>query len=41
MSGDTRVAVKMLKTHHTEGEMQDLLSEYSLLKEVRVIVIKV
>jgi proto-oncogene tyrosine-protein kinase Ret len=33
-SGSIRVAVKMLKPHHTSTEMQDLLSEYSLLKEV-------
>ena len=26
--------MKMLKTHHTTTEMRDLLSEYSLLKEV-------
>merc|ERR1712079_969735 len=32
--GFTRVAVKMLKSHHTVVELQDLLSEYSLLKEV-------
>ena len=32
--GPIRVAVKMLKPHHTSSELQDLLSEYSLLKEV-------
>ena len=34
ITGFTRVAVKMLKSHHTVVELQDLLSEYSLLKEV-------
>ena len=32
--GRTHVAVKMLKPQHTASEVQDLLSEYSLLKEV-------
>ena len=34
ISGPTRVAVKMLKAQHTATELQDLLSEYNLLKEV-------
>ena len=29
-----RVAVKMLKSHYSAYELQDLLTEYSLLKEV-------
>ena len=29
-----RVAVKMLKSHYSTYELQDLLTEYSLLKEV-------
>ena len=33
-SGYTKVAVKMLKSHHSAYELQDLLTEYSLLKEV-------
>ena len=33
-SGYTRVAVKMLKAHYSTCELQDLLTEYSLLKEV-------
>ena len=32
--GPTRVAVKMLKPEHSSTDLQDLLSEYSLLKEV-------
>ncbi|XP_071536347.1 proto-oncogene tyrosine-protein kinase receptor Ret isoform X2 [Panulirus ornatus] len=32
--GYTAVAVKMLKSNSTQTELQDLLSEYSLLKEV-------
>ena len=32
--GPTKVAVKMLKEMYTATEVQDLLSEYSLLKEV-------
>ena len=33
-SGYTKVAVKMLKSHYSAYELQDLLTEYSLLKEV-------
>ena len=33
-AGYTRVAVKMLKAHYSTCELQDLLTEYSLLKEV-------
>ena len=33
-AGYTRVAVKMLKAHYSSCELQDLLTEYSLLKEV-------
>ena len=33
-AGPVKVAVKMLKSHHTPSELQDFLSEYSLLKEV-------
>ena len=33
-TGYTKVAVKMLKPHHSAYELQDLLTEYSLLKEV-------
>ena len=29
-----RVAVKMLKSHYSAYELQDLITEYSLLKEV-------
>ena len=32
--GPLQVAVKMLKPNHTFSELSDLLSEYSLLKEV-------
>ena len=37
--GLTRVAVKMLKPHHSGSEHAeaDLLSEYNLLKEVRTV----
>ena len=37
--GPTRVAVKMLKPHHSGSEHAeaDLLSEYNLLKEVRIV----
>ena len=34
LSGITRVAVKMLKPDHRPGDVDDLLSEYILLKEV-------
>ena len=34
LAGTTRVAIKMLKPFHTALEVQDLLSEYKLLKEV-------
>ena len=34
MLGSTRVAVKMLKPNHRPGDVEDLLSEYNLLKEV-------
>ena len=39
--GLTRVAVKMLKPHHSGSEHAeaDLLSEYNLLKEVRIVMI--
>ena len=33
-AGYTRVAVKMLKAHYSTCELQDLWTEYSLLKEV-------
>ena len=33
-TGYTKVAVKMLKSHYSAYELQDLLTEYSLLKEV-------
>ena len=29
-----RVAVKMLKPQHSSGELQDLITEYTRLKEV-------
>ena len=32
--GSTQVAVKMLKPDHRPGDVEDLLSEYNLLKEV-------
>ena len=35
--GVTKVAVKMLKSYHSSSELSDLLSEYSLLKEVHFI----
>ena len=34
VTGPLHVAVKMLKPHHTPSELQDFLSEYSLLKEM-------
>jgi len=33
-TGYTRVAVKMLKPQHSSGELQDLITEYTRLKEV-------
>ena len=33
-----RVAVKMLKPQHSSGELQDLITEYTRLKEVAVII---